>query len=362
MPSTAYAAINTIPARRPAAAHLPHPRRRQDLAAHHHRHSRRRHHQRRPRGPGAPRLAVRRLRAGGLRVVRRRRSLAVAAAEHAGDVDPRSGRSRTTTSSSARTGDRSGSSTTSRRCGRCGRTTVRRGRAPVPAAGRRWRFRWNKNTDTPLPPDEPARREPARRRDRATTGSKRIARSRSRSRSSTRGGAVVRRYSSADAPEPPIEGRNTPDYWLRPHADAIGEGGIPSLRLGRASRAAGGGRLLVSDRGDQREHAAHAVWIVGVARHLHGAADGRRQGAHPAAGREDGSAREDDRGRSSCSTTHRARSTRCCGARRRRCGRFALPRRRRSSPNSNNACRVRARRSASCLARSNPPTRRRCPW
>ena len=39
----------------------------------------------------------------GLRLVRRRRPLAVAAAEHAGDVDPRPRRSRTTTSSSART-------------------------------------------------------------------------------------------------------------------------------------------------------------------------------------------------------------------------------------------------------------------
>jgi hypothetical protein len=28
-------------------------------------------------------------------------------------------------------------------------------------------------------------------------------------------GAVVRRYSNHDAPEPPVEGRNTPDYWLR---------------------------------------------------------------------------------------------------------------------------------------------------
>jgi len=26
----------------------------------------------------------------------------------------------------------------------------------------------------------------------------------------------VRRYSSDDAPEPPVEGRNIPDYWIRP--------------------------------------------------------------------------------------------------------------------------------------------------
>ena len=26
----------------------------------------------------------------------------------------------------------------------------------------------------------------------------------------------MRRYSSDDAPEPPVEGRNIPDYWIRP--------------------------------------------------------------------------------------------------------------------------------------------------
>ena len=61
----------------------------------------------------------------GLRLVRRRRPLAVAAAEHAGDVDPRSRRSTTTTSSSARTAAASGSSTTSRRCGRSTRARSR---------------------------------------------------------------------------------------------------------------------------------------------------------------------------------------------------------------------------------------------
>jgi hypothetical protein len=29
-------------------------------------------------------------------------------------------------------------------------------------------------------------------------------------------GEVIRRYSSDDPPEPPVEGRNLPDYWLRP--------------------------------------------------------------------------------------------------------------------------------------------------
>jgi hypothetical protein len=30
-------------------------------------------------------------------------------------------------------------------------------------------------------------------------------------------GAIVRRYSSDDPPEPLVEGRNSPDYWIRPH-------------------------------------------------------------------------------------------------------------------------------------------------
>jgi photosystem II stability/assembly factor-like uncharacterized protein len=82
------------------------------------------------------------------------------------------------------------------------------------APAQAWRFRWNKNTDTPLPPDEPAGENPPdgaiidywlRQDARAVTleivdGA----------------GAVVRRYSSGDPPELPVEGRNTPDYWLRP--------------------------------------------------------------------------------------------------------------------------------------------------
>ena len=89
------------PPRRHAAAHLPDARRRQDLDAHHQRHSRRRAGQRRPRGPEAQGPAVRRHRARGLRLVRRRRPLAVAAAEHAGDARCATSSSRTTTWSSA---------------------------------------------------------------------------------------------------------------------------------------------------------------------------------------------------------------------------------------------------------------------
>ena len=99
-------------------------------------------------------------RAGGLRVVRRRRALAVAAAEHAGDVDPRP----------RHQGRRSG-----RRHARPVVLDPRRHHAAAPDGrtatkgddfalsshpAQAWRVRWNKNTDTPLPPDEPAGQNP----------------------------------------------------------------------------------------------------------------------------------------------------------------------------------------------------------
>jgi len=83
---------------------------------------------------------------------------------------------------------------------------------PQPA----WRFRWNKNTDTPLPPDEPAGENPP---DGAIVNYwlQRDARGPVTMEIVDAAGASVRRYSSADPPEPLVEGRNTPDYWLRPH-------------------------------------------------------------------------------------------------------------------------------------------------
>ncbi len=78
------------------------------------------------------------------------------------------------------------------------------------------RVRWNMNTDTPLPPEEPAGQNPP---DGAilhywlpaeTTGPVTL-------ELLDGTGAVVRRYSSDDPPEPLVEGRNMPDYWIRPH-------------------------------------------------------------------------------------------------------------------------------------------------
>ncbi|HEY2942632.1 MAG TPA: glycoside hydrolase [Vicinamibacteria bacterium] len=78
-----------------------------------------------------------------------------------------------------------------------------------------WRFRWNKNTDTPLPPDEPAGENPP---DGATLHYflKEAAPGPVSLEIVDAGGTVVRRYRSDDPPEPPVEGRNIPDYWIRP--------------------------------------------------------------------------------------------------------------------------------------------------
>jgi hypothetical protein len=78
-----------------------------------------------------------------------------------------------------------------------------------------WRFRWNKNTDTPLPPDEPAGQNPP---DGAIINYwlKADARAPVTLEILDAQNNVVRRYSSADTPEPLVDGRNIPDYWIRP--------------------------------------------------------------------------------------------------------------------------------------------------
>ena len=77
-------------------------------------------------------------------------------------------------------------------------------------------------------------------------------------------------------------------------------------------------RLLVSDRGDIRQHAAHAVWIVGAARQLHVrlTVDGKTQ-TQPLVVKMDPRVKTPPAA-SSCSTTRRARSMRRCARARRR--------------------------------------------
>jgi photosystem II stability/assembly factor-like uncharacterized protein len=78
-----------------------------------------------------------------------------------------------------------------------------------------WRFKWNKNTDTPLPPDEPTRPNPV---DGVYISyylgpnvkgpvTLEIANS---------DGSLIRRYASSDPDEPPVPAPNLPDYWIRP--------------------------------------------------------------------------------------------------------------------------------------------------
>jgi photosystem II stability/assembly factor-like uncharacterized protein len=82
---------------------------------------------------------------------------------------------------------------------------------PQPAT----RVRWNMNTDTPLPPDEPAGQNPP---DGAILHYWLGADAPSAViEILDASGSVVRRYSSEDPAEPLVAGRNTPDYWIRPH-------------------------------------------------------------------------------------------------------------------------------------------------
>lgn len=88
-----------------------------------------------------------------------------------------------------------------------------------------WRFRWNKNTDTPLPPDEPAGQNPP---DGAIVHYylRHAARGPVTLEILDARGALVRRYSSDDPVEPLVEGRNTPDYWIRPHRPLSSAAGL----------------------------------------------------------------------------------------------------------------------------------------
>jgi hypothetical protein len=76
------------------------------------------------------------------------------------------------------------------------------------------RFRSNLNTDTPLPPDEPAAPNPP---DGVAIAYHLKAAARRVVLEIADGeGKLVRRYASEDPPEKPVEGRNIPDYWIRP--------------------------------------------------------------------------------------------------------------------------------------------------
>jgi photosystem II stability/assembly factor-like uncharacterized protein len=88
-----------------------------------------------------------------------------------------------------------------------------------------WRVRWNMNTDTPLPPDEPAGENPP---DGAMIdyyiGAGAPAPVTLEIKDDT--GKIVRRYSSADPLPTPDPALSIPPYWVRPPQQLAGESGM----------------------------------------------------------------------------------------------------------------------------------------
>lgn len=78
-----------------------------------------------------------------------------------------------------------------------------------------YRVRWNNYTDTPVPQEEPAGENPP---DGAMIDYYLLSEPGSAVTLEILddAGKLVRRYSSADEPLPPLEGTNVPDYWIRP--------------------------------------------------------------------------------------------------------------------------------------------------
>ncbi|HSP17533.1 MAG TPA: glycoside hydrolase [Thermoanaerobaculia bacterium] len=77
-----------------------------------------------------------------------------------------------------------------------------------------WRFRWNKNTDTPLPPDEPMGQNPP---DGAVVDYWLPSSAQNVTLEILDGsGKLVRKYSSDDKAEAPHDIGNWPWYWMRP--------------------------------------------------------------------------------------------------------------------------------------------------
>jgi len=77
-----------------------------------------------------------------------------------------------------------------------------------------WRMRWNQNTDTPIPQEEPAGANPGE----GVAIDYLLPRAARDVRIEVLDGrgSVVRRYASSDTAEPPLRDRNIPDYWIRP--------------------------------------------------------------------------------------------------------------------------------------------------
>ena len=151
--------------------------------------------------------------------------------------------------------------------------------APQPA----YRYPRNTNTDTPLPPEEPAGQNPP-------DGAILYYNLKSAASSpvvidildST--GKVLARFESTDQSPAPDPLLNVPTYWIRPFARPGGYRRHASLRLGsarRPRRRRTPPRRRVPDLRDLPGHPRHAR-RMDAARHLHRQAHRRRPQLHPA--------------------------------------------------------------------------------
>jgi photosystem II stability/assembly factor-like uncharacterized protein len=86
-----------------------------------------------------------------------------------------------------------------------------------------YRMRWNENTDTPLPPEEPAGQNPP---DGAMIDYYLANPSDVSIEIRDAAGALVRRYTSSDKPEPVDPGVDKPGYWIRPTVIPSGDAGM----------------------------------------------------------------------------------------------------------------------------------------
>ena len=206
---TAYAAINTLPPRRPAAAHLSDARRRQDLDGDHRRASRRRDPSTPCARTRAARTAVRRHRAGRVRLVRRRRPAGSRCASTCRRRRSAISSSRTTTWSSGTHGRSFWILDDITPLRQTPIREMRRSRCVAVPPAEAWRFRWNTNTT------RRSRRRNRRGRIRrtapsSTTTLKSDAADRVSLEILDGAGQLVRRYSSDDPDEPPRGGTQHP--------------------------------------------------------------------------------------------------------------------------------------------------------
>jgi photosystem II stability/assembly factor-like uncharacterized protein len=92
--------------------------------------------------------------------------------------------------------------------------------------GTAWRFRWNKNTDTPPPPDEPAAPNPPDGVVISYLLGSNLQEPVTLEILEGTTNQLVRRYSSDDIEDPPIPMRNIPDYWIRPWRPLLSTPGL----------------------------------------------------------------------------------------------------------------------------------------